>query len=216
LAHLSGPAARCKPKSDDLEKLVLRFCIWPIDGAFEAHAHTQPLARRFRVLLQVGVPPPAQRYGAVFIKPVDAARGMSFEAVFIPGLAERLFPRKIVEEAILLDRLRQELSAGLKTNDQRVSDERLALGIGVGAADRRLFLSYPRLDLQQGRRVPSFYALEAVRAAEGRLPNFAELDRRAEAESAARIGWPAPDDPAKAIDHAEYDLAVLARFLHCP
>jgi ATP-dependent helicase/nuclease subunit B len=108
------------------------------------------------------------------------------------------------------------LSAGLKTNDQRVSDERLALGIGVGAADRRLFLSYPRLDLQQGRRVPSFYALEAVRAAEGRLPNFAELDRRAEAESAARIGWPAPDDPAKAIDHAGYDLAVLARFLHCP
>jgi ATP-dependent helicase/nuclease subunit B len=78
----------------------------------------------------------------------------------------------------------------------------------------------PQIDgfffLQQGRRVPSFYALEAVRAAEGRLPNFAELDRRAEAESAARIGWPAPDDPAKAIDHAEYDLAVLARFLHCP
>ena len=63
-------------------------------------------------------------------------------------------------------------------------------------------------------RVPSFYALEAVRAAEGRLPNFAELDRRAEAESSARIGWPAPDDPAEAIDHAEYDLAVLARFLN--
>ena len=71
------------------------------------------------------------------------------------------------------------------------------------------------MDLQQGRpRVPSFYALEAVRAAEGRLPNFAELDRRAEAESSARIGWPAPEEPAKAIDHAEYDLAVLARFLN--
>ena len=53
-----------------------------------------------------------------------------------------------------------------------------------------------------------------MRAAEGRLPNFAELDRRAEAESSARIGWPAPDDPAEAIDHAEYDLAVLARFLN--
>ena len=71
------------------------------------------------------------------------------------------------------------------------------------------------MDLQQGRpRVPSFYALEAIRAAEGRLPNFAELDRRAEAESSARIGWPAPNDPAEAIDHAEYDLAVLARFLN--
>jgi ATP-dependent helicase/DNAse subunit B len=114
----------------------------------------------------------------------------------------------------LLDRLRQELSAGLTTNDQRVADERLALGIAVGTAERRLFLSYPRLDLQQARpRVPSFYALEAVRAAEGRLPNFTDLDRRAEAESSAQIGWPAPNDPAEAIDHAEYDLGVLDRFL---
>ena len=35
LAHLYGPAARCKPKMIDLEKLVLRFCIRPIDGAFK-------------------------------------------------------------------------------------------------------------------------------------------------------------------------------------
>jgi ATP-dependent helicase/nuclease subunit B len=142
------------------------------------------------LLLEVGVPPPAQRYGGVFIGPVEAAKGMSFHAVFVPGLAERLFPRKIVEDPIILDRLRTELNAGLATNAQRLSHERLALGIAVGAAERRLYLSYPRLDLQQARpRVPSFYALEAVCAAEGRLPNFAELDRRAEAESSARIGW---------------------------
>jgi ATP-dependent helicase/nuclease subunit B len=167
------------------------------------------------LLLEVGVPPPPQRYGAVFVGPIEAAWGMSFHAVFVPGLAERLFPRKITEDPIILDSLRAELSAGLVTNEQRLTQERLALGIAVGAAERRLYLSYPRLDLQQGRpRVPSFYALEAVRAAEGRLPNFAELDRRAEAASSARIGWPAPDDPAEAIDHAEYDLAVLARFLN--
>jgi ATP-dependent helicase/nuclease subunit B len=52
-----------------------------------------------------------------------------------------------------------------------------------------------------------------VRAAEGQLPNFAELDRRAEAESSAQIGWPTPSNPDEAIDHAEYDLAVLDRFL---
>jgi RecB family exonuclease len=166
------------------------------------------------LLLQVGVPPPAQRYGAVFVGPVDAARGMSFDSVFILGLAERLFPQKIVEEPMLLDSLRAELSDGLATNAQRLSNERLALCIAGGAAERRLILSYPRLDLQQARpRVPSFYALEAMRAAEGRLPNFAELDRRAEAESSTRIGWPAPADPLEAIDHAEYDLAVLDRFL---
>jgi hypothetical protein len=31
------------------------------------------------------------------------ARGLSFEAVFVPGLAEKLFPHKIVEEPILLE-----------------------------------------------------------------------------------------------------------------
>jgi ATP-dependent helicase/DNAse subunit B len=167
------------------------------------------------LLLEVAVPPAAQRYGAVFVGPVDGARGMSFDTVFIPGLAERLFPRKIVEDPILLDGLRAELNAGLATNEQRLAQERLALGIAVGAAERRLYVSYPRLDLQQGRpRVPSFYALETVRAAQGRLPNFVELERHAEAESATRIGWPAPDDPAEAIDHAEYDLAVLERFIN--
>ena len=59
--------------------------------------------------------------------------------------------------------------------------------------------------------MPSFYALEAVRAAEGRLPDFAELARRAETVSSARVGWPAPSDPAVAIDDAEYDLAFLDR-----
>jgi ATP-dependent helicase/DNAse subunit B len=139
---------------------------------------------------------------------------MSFEVVFVPGLAEKLFPHKIVEEPILLDTVRAQLSSGLPTNVERLARERLALSIAVGAAERRLFLSYPRLDLEQGRpRVPSFYALETIRAAEGRLPNFVELDRRAEAETSARVGWPAPEDPAQAIDHAEHDLAILNHLL---
>jgi ATP-dependent helicase/nuclease subunit B len=53
--------------------------------------------------------------------------------------------------------------------------------------------------------------LETVRAAEGQLPNFAELARRAETATSSRIGWPAPADPAEAIDDAEYDLAILSR-----
>jgi len=32
LYHLYGPAARCKPKMMIWRKLVLRFCIRPIDG----------------------------------------------------------------------------------------------------------------------------------------------------------------------------------------
>ena len=61
--------------------------------------------------------------------------------------------------------------------------------------------------------MPSFYALEALRAAEGELPGFDSLAARAEEVAAARVGWPAPDDPAEAIDEAEHDLALLERLL---
>jgi hypothetical protein len=164
------------------------------------------------LLLEVGVPPPAHRYGSVFVGPVEAARGLTFVAVFVPGLAEKLFPHKIVEEPLLLDAAREQLEAGLMTNEERLARERLALIVAAGAAERQICFSYPRLDLEQGRpRVPSFYALEALRASEGRLPDFSELSRRAETATSARVGWPAPPDPTAAIDDAEYDLAVLDR-----
>ncbi|MCL2430730.1 MAG: PD-(D/E)XK nuclease family protein, partial [Alphaproteobacteria bacterium] len=165
-----------------------------------------------RELLEVAVPPPSQRYGKVLVAPIEAARGLSFEAVFVPGLAEKMFPRKIVEEPILLDAVRRQIGGGLATNQIRLERERLAMALAAGAAERRICFSYPRLDLDEGRpRVPSFYTLEAVRAAEGLLPDFAELARRAETATTARLGWPAPPEPADAIDDAEHDLAVLDR-----
>ena len=162
------------------------------------------------LLLEAAEPPSPQRYGKLFVGTIESARGLSFEAVFVPGLAEKMFPKKIVEEPILLDVVRAQISSSLATNQSRLDQERLALALAVGAAERRMFFSYPRVDLDQSRpRVPSFYALEAVRSAEGRLPDFAELTRRAETVAASRLGWPAPDDPNEAIDDAEHDLAVI-------
>jgi hypothetical protein len=82
------------------------------------------------LLLQVAVPPSTQRYGKVLVAPIEAARGMSFDAVFVPGLAEKMFPRKIVEEPILLDAARQQIG-GLTTNQNRVEQERLALALAA-------------------------------------------------------------------------------------
>ena len=127
-------------------------------------------------LQQVASPPPGARYGKVFVAPIEAARGLEFDVVFVPGLAEKLFPRKIGEEPILLDAVRERLGAGLATNERRLDAERLALRLAVGAARERVVLSFPRLDVDGSRpRVPSFYALEALRAAEGVLPGFDEL-----------------------------------------
>jgi len=169
------------------------------------------LAPRLRELT---APPPRRRYGAVFIAPAESAHGLAFDVVFVPGLAEKLFPRKIVEDPLLPDSVRAALSPELPTQDARADAERLALRLAVGAAARRVFLSYPRVDLEKGRpRVPSFYGLEAMKATEGTLPGFEELRRRAEQGAEARLGWPAPKEPRDAIDEAEYDLALLAPLL---
>jgi RecB family exonuclease len=165
------------------------------------------LAPRLTDLVQ---PPTGRRYGRVLVAPIEAARGLAFDVVFVPGLAERMFPQKIIEDPLLLDAERRGLELALATSDTRLAEERLLLHLALGAARRRVVLSYPRIDLHQGRpRVPSFYGLEVLAAAEGVLPGFDELGRRAEAAGTARIGWPAPANPLDAIDEAEHDLALL-------
>ena len=169
-----------------------------------------------RHLTDLSVPPSARRHGQVFVAPVEAARGMEFEVVFVPGLAEKLFPQKVRQDSLLRDAERTALP-GLERGNDRIANERLALRIAVGAAQRKLVLSYPRIELSPARpRVPSFYGLEVLRAAEGQLPSFAELARRAEVGAGARIGWPAPVDAADAIDDAEHDLALLGRTFQQP
>lgn len=159
--------------------------------------------------------PPARRYGRVFVATVDEARGRSFEAVFLPGLAEGIFPRRATEDPLLLDVYRQRLTnADLPTQSERVASERLLLRIAAGAARARLTVSYPNLDVLQGRpRVPSFYALDLLRAAEGAIPDLRRLESRASAGSQSLLGWPAPRRETAAIDDAEYDLASLAPLL---
>lgn len=165
-------------------------------------------------LSEVTEPPEGRRQGHVFVAPVEAARGLSFEVVFVPGLAERVFPQKLREDPLLPDVERARVSPRLETSRARVAGERLALQLGVGAARRRAVLSYPRVDAEQARpRVPSFYALEAARAVQGTLPSFEQLQRDAEASSKVRLAWPAPSEPARAIDDTEFDLAVLDRVL---
>jgi RecB family exonuclease len=155
-----------------------------------------------------------KRFGQVFVAPIEAARGLSFHTVFIPGLAERLFPQKLKEDPLLPDRVRRSVSAGLETAKERVAQERLALLLAVGAARTRAVLSYPRIDVEHARpRVPSFYALETARAVQGTLLASDVLQRQAEASANVRLAWPAPFDRQHAIDDTEYDLATIDSIL---
>jgi CRISPR/Cas system-associated exonuclease Cas4 (RecB family) len=88
------------------------------------------------------------------------------------------------------------------------------LQIASGTARERLYVSYPRIELSESRaRVPSFYALDVMRAVTGRLPDHEWLEERARVAGNAMLAWPAPSHPEDAIDDQEHDLAVLRRLL---
>jgi len=161
--------------------------------------------------------PTERRYGRVFVATIGEAAGMSFDTVFLPGLGEDIFPNRAFEDPLLLDEHRKNISSALATQDARFDDERLLLHIAAGVAERTLSISYPRMNLAQGRaRGPSFYALEVMRAITGRVPDLQELQRTAGESSFSQAGWPSPRDPAVAVDDAEYDLALVSRLLRPP
>lgn len=161
------------------------------------------------------VEPPKSRFGCVFVGTPEHARGRSFEVVFIPGLAERSFPARLREDPVLLDASRRKLGAKLPTQEDRVLQERLLLRLAIGAANGRLYVSYPRIEVGLGRpRVPSFYALDVQRAVLGRVPEIAEWERDAARVADASLDWPAPRNAEHAIDDVEHDLATLGPLLH--
>ncbi len=161
--------------------------------------------------------PPPKRFGRVFVGSIAEAAGRSFEVVFLPGLAEGVFPKRISEDPLMLDDARKALGSGLRVQAGRFAQERQLLRAAAGAASGRLAVSYPRTDAMLGRtRVPSFYALEVLRASEGQLPELRELEKRAARDVTTRLGWPAPKEPVNAIDDTEHDLALLEPLLHLP
>jgi len=51
---------------------------------------------------------------------VEAARGLAFDVVFAPGLAERVFPQRVAEDPLLLAAVRERLPTWLQRNQDRV------------------------------------------------------------------------------------------------
>ncbi len=174
-------------------------------GPVELDEVTGVLNDRLRFLRRE---PARRRYGRVFVGSVEEARGRVFQAVFLPGLAEGLFPGKQFEDPLLLDDARRRIALELRTRDDARADERQLLRTAANSATSRLIVSYPSMDLAQGKaRVPSFYALEVARAIEGRVPALRAFETGTRKRANVKLAWPAPNAPADAIDETEFDLA---------
>ena len=94
-------------------------------------------------------------------------------------------------------------SARSLTNELETSSERSAQASGcccISLSAPRpsgCICSYPRLDVAESRvRVPSFYALDAMRGVTGRIPDHEELAAAAVRAGNATLAWPAPPDAA--------------------
>ncbi len=98
------------------------------------------------------------------------------------------------------------------TQAGRADAEKLQLRLAVGAAESRLYVSFPTVEVGEGRpRVPSLYALEIWRAMTGRVPSADELQQAAARASQATLAWPAPADRDEAIDRARTRSVHAAR-----
>src|SRR5205807_7539669 len=119
------------------------------------------------------------------------------------------------EDPLLLDDARATIgsdlpAATLITQTARADFEKLQLRLAIGAAESRVYVSFPTVEVGDGRpRVPSLYALEVWRAMTGRVPSADELQQAAARSSRATLAWPAPADRDEAIDTLEHDLSTL-------
>lgn len=228
LAALPSPHASYSEWTRHLEELARAALLHP-QGVIDCLAETDPMRDVSEVTLdeareslagrlaEVVTRSRGSRYGRVWVGPIDAARGLAFDVVAVPGLSERAFPRVLREDPMLLDRERAALSPDLPVRSDLAERERLRLRIGIGAATRRLTLSYSSLNLVEGRpQVPSYYLAEAFRAGLGKIPTLAEIRSRAGRESKVVRGIRAPRDASLAIDRREFDLAQVASALGRP
>ncbi len=174
-------------------------------GAADLAAVRDHLGRR---LGEVVTRSRGSRYGRVWLGPVEAARGLSFDVVVVTGMEEHGFPRVVRQDPMLRDRVRARLGGGLAQRRDRRERERTLLRIAVGAATRRLVLGYSSLNLVEARpQAPSYYVAEVFRAGRGAAPTLGTI--RAAAEKALPM-FPrvrAPVRSGRAVDRREFGLS---------
>jgi ATP-dependent helicase/nuclease subunit B len=208
LESLDGLARRALRNPDPVLSVLAEFEPMGEVGPATLEEVAEVLGERLGFLRR---DPPDRRYGRVLVCSIEESRGQDFRVVFLPGLAEGLFPQKALEDPLLLDAFRTAADANLLLRHHRVEQERVRLHLAVAAASAKLVVSYPRMDVAEARpRVPSFYALELPRAIQGGLPELKKFEESARDAAPARLNWPAPAAAADAIDDAEYDLVALS------
>jgi ATP-dependent helicase/DNAse subunit B len=155
----------------------------------------------------------------VLVADIMPARGLSFRAVFVPGLVERSFPAPPRQDPLLLDHEREALNESfaaaqsLALKRARLLEEKILFSLAAGSARERLFLSYARLDPSSGReRIPSFFLLNAGECLQGERMDYSLLERLRFFRKVPLSRY-APETEKEAVDENEFDLLQILKAL---
>jgi ATP-dependent helicase/nuclease subunit B len=143
---------------DEIERLAALDAIRS-PASFDAFARIAETA-----LLGSGRVPGRLGGDGVNVLTLAQARGLTFGAVFIPGLAERSFPTVIRQDPFLNDAERRALNASsggairLSEKSGRLSEEALLFALARESARDECVVSYPRFEEGTGKeRIPSSF-----------------------------------------------------------
>jgi ATP-dependent helicase/nuclease subunit B len=141
----------------------------------------------------------------VQIYDISLARQKEYRVVYIAGLLEKKFPVQIKEDPVLSDWERRLFSvskqAVLKERLPRQKIERYLFYIALTRASEKVFLTYPRLDLEGKESLPSYYVDELKMIfVKGSLAPVKQS-----------LGRPYPD-LEEAVNRRELELGLMGTF----
>ena len=120
-----------------------------------------------RLLDATVTPSRAGPEGRVRIMEVADARGMFFPIVFVCGLAEKEFPKRLSQSPFYNDAARREMNragkAFLKERGDEQKFEMFLFYTAVTRATERLYLTHPSVDAEGREALPSYYLTEVER-----------------------------------------------------
>ena len=201
--YLDGASAQAVANVSRFAELMAEFCETSVDRSLEAYMRRLDL-----ILLSQEDERPAEVEGvgdAIQVMTIHQAKGLEFEAVFVPGLVEGRLPQsgrspRFELPAAVLEPL-------VRGKEDVVAEERRLLYVAMTRAHRLLYLTRSS-HYEGGRRWRDSRFLEEVKAAGGRT--IAQRDFPASPR-------PAPQpSPRRGEGDLVLSYSSIAMYLDCP
>lgn len=183
---IQSMAVRWLPDGDEKTLLLKSFEEISIDNQLFLELEYKDIHTFISEYLnELRLPAGTWQNGVLLTTPAGA-RGLTFEYLFLPGLAQGWAPSGVSESGIISETDRRRINHSLTDydyfplplKDERPLEERLLFALLTGAAEKSLVFSYPKYDLGGGNPLlPSRYIMEYCRVITGRSLDIEALQQ---------------------------------------